>query len=156
MEKYIASTTTFYVLISWWEVLRDKMLWICSLFAKVWALERCFVDRCVDRYADLYVDSGVICVIFVVHLVVKFSPTKISPSCVALSTPVQIWTGYVLLWFFFTIPVPHSQCPWYTGSPFSSCPACDGYKSEQRTVEGRSMTKENWASTSCLTPKSVK
>ena len=35
----------------------------------------------------------------------------------------------------FSQLAPHWQCPWYTGSSFSSSPACNGWGSEQSSVE---------------------
>ena len=67
----------------------------------------------------------------------NFPPTKFSTHCVALSIHGQIWTGDVC---FFSLLAPYWQYSWYTGSPFSSCPVCDGWGSEQSSVESRSTT----------------
>jgi len=68
-----------------------------------------------------------------------FHGSKFFAHCVVLSTCAQIWTSNVLLWVI-SLLVPHWQYPWYTGFLFLSCPKCDGWGSEQSSVESRSTT----------------
>ena len=40
----------------------------------------------------------------------------------------------------FLLFAPHWECPQYSGPPFSSCLVCDGWGSEQTSIQSRSMT----------------
>ena len=105
-----------------------------------------------------YFRGVLIFVVFVVHPdVMKNFTHEIFHTLCALSTRAQIWTGNVFLWLFFTTCIPLAV-PWYmyTGSPFSSRPACEGWGSEQSSVEGRSMTNRKQGQYLLSTWKSLK
>ena len=68
-----------------------------------------------------------------------FHPRNFHTLCSAVNTCSNLdqWC--------FVKALRYLPCPWSTGSPFSSCPTCEGWGSEQRSVEGRSTTKRKWA-----------
>ena len=118
-----------------------QSLAICfGLAEKVWHTGGSEISRNIEDTPCTYCIAGyfsgvLIFVIFVVYLGV----TKFFPHCVAPSTRAQIWTRDILLSLFLLL-ASHWQCPWYTGSLFSSCLTCDGWVCEQRRVESRSTT----------------
>ena len=73
----------------------------------------------------------------------NFPPTKFSTHCVTRSaytcSNLDDWQHFeVLLWLFFATCAPLSVLNWYTGSPFSSCPVCEGWGSEQSKTKKKS------------------
>ena len=86
-----------------------------------------------------------ISVIFVIHPdVTNFPPTKIFYTlCNAVYTCSNFYRRRFAMALF-----RYLQCPWSTESPISMCPACEGWGSELRSVEGRNTTKRNRPSTS--------